>query len=282
MMSYFTSIEWPKPFFELYEFVGVFLALGALGFRYTALRAAPDELWGRMSRRAAVIGLIGASLGLIHIVQVLPRLASRAKVPVDAFLTTVSPGSAWFYFTIVAILGFIAVVAGLRWAWPIAVIGIIAGVLRNLFNGELIRLVTPMHILTGGLWIGTLFVLVVAGIASLRGREDRGRIVANMVNAFSPLALTCGGLVVAFGVIAALKELKPLSDLWTTPYGYTLIAKVCVVGVVLALGAWNWRKQRPSLGSAESAHSIQKSATAELFAAAVVLIITSLMLSLPD
>ena len=282
MTSYFASIEWPKPFLELYEFVGLFMALGAIGFRYTALRVVPEDVGAKMSRRAGAIGLIGACLTLIHVVKILPRLAHRAKLPVGEFLTTVSPGAAWFYLTIIAVLGFVAVIAGMRWGWTVATIGIIAGILRNVFTAELIRMVTPMHVLTGGLWIGTLFVLVVAGILSVRTREDRGRIVANMVNAFSPLALTCGLTVLVFGVIAALKELKPLSDLWTTPYGYTLIAKVCVVGIVLALGAWNWRKQRPALGSAESARSIQKSATAELIAAAVVLMITSIMLSLPD
>ena len=74
-----------------------------------------------------------------------------------------------------------------------------------------------------------------------------------MVNGFSPLALTCGMLVVLSGSITAWTHLNPLSSLWTTPYGYALITKVCLAGCVFALGAWNWKRQRPQLGSESAA-----------------------------
>src|SRR5207248_1647930 len=142
------------------------------------------------------------------------------------------------------------------------------------------------HVLAGGLWLGTLFVLVVAGLSVLLKYEEhrdlRGGVVADMVNAFSPLALGGGALVVVFGVWAAFRELKPLSALWTTPYGYTLIAKLCVVVLVFSLGAWNWRRQRPRLGTEAAAQSVRRSATFELIAATIVLVITSIMLSLPE
>ena len=96
------------------------------------------------------------------------------------------------------------------------------------------------------------------------------------------MALVCGFLVVGFGVLAALRELEPFSALWTTPYGYTLMAKLGVVACVFALGAWNWRRQRPNLGTEEAAHGIRRSATWELMAAIIVLMITSIMLSLPE
>jgi putative copper export protein len=73
-----------------------------------------------------------------------------------------------------------------------------------------------------------------------------------------------------------------LSNLWSTPYGYTLIAKLCVVLVVVGLGAWNWRKQRPLLGTESAAAVLRRSATAELIAATVVLAITSVLVSLPS
>jgi len=286
--SYLSLIEWPGPFFEFYEFVGVFLSLGAIGFRFTALRGrlGHAELFERMSRRAGVIGLIGAVLTSAHIIQVLPRLASRAKVPVGTFLTTPSVSSAWVYLTGLALIGFLLVIARKHSGWWLAGIGIVGGVLRNAFVGQWPRLVTPLHVLAGGLWIGTLFVLVVAGMSVLlrsdREREARGTVVADMVNSFSPLALVCGLGVVTFGVIAALRELKPFSALWTTPYGYTLIGKLCVVALVFALGAWNWKRQRPTLGTEGAARSIRHSATLELIAATVVLIITSIMLNLPE
>jgi copper transport protein len=162
---------------------------------------------------------------------------------------------------------------------------VIGGSLSGALSGQWARLVNPVHMLAAGLWIGTLFVLVVAGLAIVLrqegARERRGPVVAGMVNAFSPLALAASAVLVLFGLITAWRHLKYPAALWTTPYGYALIAKLCAVAIVFALGAWNWRRQRPSLGSAEAAVGIRRSATAELAAAAVVLVVTSLLVSIP-
>jgi len=99
---------------------------------------------------------------------------------------------------------------------------------------------------------------------------------------FSPLALTAAGLLAVFGTITAWRHLKKLDALWTTPYGYTLIAKLCVVGGVLALGAWNWRRRKPRMGSEAGAIALRSSATAELALAGVVLVLTSILVSLPS
>jgi putative copper export protein len=145
--------------------------------------------------------------------------------------------------------------------------------------------VNPIHSLAAALWIGTLFVLVVAGLSTLvhdeHGRARRGAIAADMVNAFSPLALTMGMVVVTFGLITAWRHLHVLSNLWSTPYGYALIVKLLLAATVFALGAWNWRRQRPTLGNDEAAASIQRSATSELLVAALVLIATAIVVSLP-
>jgi putative copper export protein len=106
-------------------------------------------------------------------------------------------------------------------------------------------------------------------------------LVAEMVNGFSPLALTCGVVVVIFGVITAWRHLPTIDALWTTPYGWALIAKLVFVACVFALGAWNWRRQRPTLGSESAADSIRRSSVAELSVAGVVLVITSILISLP-
>ena len=137
--------------------------------------------------------------------------------------------------------------------WMLAAIGVIAGSLRAALLGQWASLVNPIHSLAAGLWIGTLFVLVVAGLSALLAHEPtrarRGAIAADMVNGFSPLALTMGGVVVLFGLITAWRHLHRLSSLWTTPYGYALIAKLLLVAFVFGLGAWNWRRQRPTLGT---------------------------------
>jgi copper resistance protein D len=143
-----------------------------------------------------------------------------------------------------------------------------------------------VHSLAAGLWIGTLFVLVTAGLSALLKheptRERRGAIAADMVNGFSPLALTMGGVVVLFGLITAWRHLHRLSNLWSTPYGQALIVKLVFVAAVFALGAWNWRRQRPTLGTEGAAVAIRRSATGEIFVAGIVLVITAILVSLPS
>jgi copper transport protein len=287
MDNYFAQIEWPKPFLELYYFVGLFAALGAIGFRYTALRGriSTGDVFQVMARRAAIIGVIGALLLLAHIFEVLPRMAAREKTTVEGLLTGISLPSTWFYMTVLSIIGFGLAAMGRGIGWHLAAIGVLVGMLRNIFVLNWDGLIVPTHMVVGGLWIGTLAVLVGVGLSTLLkhpDRERRGIIVADMVNAFSPLALACGALVVIFGVLATLREFKPLSNIWSTPFGYTLIAKVAVVLVVFGFGAWNWKKQRPSLGSDEAAMKIRQSAAYELMAAMLVLILTAIMVSLPD
>ena len=50
---------------------------------------------------------------------------------------------------------------------------------------------------------------------------------------------------------------------------------------VFALGAWNWRRQRHTLGSDEAAFAIQRSAATELTFAGIVLVLTAVLVSLP-
>jgi putative copper export protein len=66
------------------------------------------------------------------------------------------------------------------------------------------------------------------------------------------------------GVVTAWTHLDPLAALWTTPYGYALIAKLALVGVVVGLGAWNWRRVGPSLGTEGGALKIRRTASTEL------------------
>lgn len=283
-------IEWPGPIIELIEFVGAFMAAGAVGFRYTALRRLPDAGGAGSSRavaarRAAVIGLVGALINLWHLSDVLPRVAGRNQQTVGELISQYNAYSIWVVLSAVALLGFVLALARIDFGWILAAVGVVGGGLRNLFVGNFERLVVPAHLLAGGLWIGTLLVLVVAGIAVVMRREPperRGAVVADMVNAFSPLALAMGGLVVLMGVIAAWRELEgDLTRLWTTPFGIALLVKLAFVAAVFALGAWNWRRQRPALGSETAALSIRRSARAELVAALLVLMATSVMLNLP-
>ena len=262
-------IDWNDAGVEFIGFVAGFLATGAIGFRLAVLNRVIEEREFHRSAalRAAILGIIGAiGVGILY------EMGKRHTMLQGILYVT-------------AIVGFLLVIARQRWAWWIAAIGVVFAPLSPMFFGQWTRVINPVHRLAAGFWIGTLFIVVIAGIAPLLrsalNSEQRGRYAAAMINAFSPLALGSALVLVVFGVITAWRHLKRLDALWTTPYGYALIAKLCVVAVVAGLGAWNWRRQRPLLGTEGAASAIQRSATAEFVAAFVVLILTAILVALP-
>lgn len=283
-------IQWPEPILELIGFLAQFLAAGAIGFRYFALHGRRIEsdraFYDDAARRAALLGLVGVIVTLIMAFAGLPELAAKRHLSTVAFATSDASTAIELVCLLLAVAGFAMAAGRIGAGWPVAAFGVVVGSLRPALFGKWASLVNPIHVLAAGLWIGTLFVLVVAGLAALLRheptRERRGAIAADMVNGFSPLALSMGGVVVLFGLITAWRHLHRLSALWTTPYGYTLIVKLCVVAGVFALGGWNWRRQRPTLGTDAAASSIRRSARNELAVAAIVLMITAILVSLPS
>src|SRR4051812_37576388 len=162
-------IQWPEPVYQLLEFVAAFLVIGPLGFRYAVARPGEASNGGQAVcavavRRAAAIGLVGAGLALVHIAIVLPDLAARRHLAVGAAIRGDPLVAAWILLTGLAALGYLVAWRGHAAGWPLAAAGVIGSTLRNLANGQWAQLVNPLHLLAGGLWIGTLFVMVVAGL----------------------------------------------------------------------------------------------------------------------
>jgi putative copper export protein len=295
-------IHWSEPVVDYVGFLAQFISVGAVGFRYAAVRdrlehgsPAPDTpmddanvraLYADACARAAAMGLVAAIVGALLFATSLPSSAARAHTTVSGLVTTDLATGLQVLLTLLGLVGLALAAARRRIGWPLAAVGLILGPLSGIVNGQLTRLVNPVHRLVASLWIGTLFVLVVAGVALIlrdaRARERRGAMAADMVNGFSPLALTCGMIVVLTGLTTAWQHLNPLSSLWTTPYGYALLVKLACVAIVFALGAWNWRRMRPTMGSDRAAISIRRSSTGELTAAAVVLAVTAILISLPS
>ena len=288
-------IRWPDPLIELLGFVASFLAVGAVGFRLRVIARATSsrgsspedrDLLRRMSARAAWWGFLGAAVSAALFVTRLPNMAARQHVTVAQLFASRPQTDVQAALLLAAAIGLVLAARSLAAGWALAAAGVIVGPLSGALFGQWNRLVVPMHRLAAGMWIGTLFMLVTTGIAmTLRSplaTERRGALVADLVNAFSPLALVSAGVLATFGVVTAWQHLHTLSALWTTPYGVTLMIKLVMVAIVLALGAWNWRRQKPRLGSAAGAVGLRGTATRELMAAGVVLVISAILVSLPS
>ena len=284
------------PLRELLGFIGQYLSLGVIGLRYGVLGRAlgrPDADAPRTtiltiaSRRAAGVGLVGMLLATGLLAAGIARVMAERHLALATILTA-GQGETGVRLVLaaLAIVGFLLALARVPAGWPLAGFATVAAALVNILSLHWQTLVNPVHVLAGSLWIGTLFVLMTIAVPAVLGsdqtHEDKALTIADLINAFSPLALISVAVLVLSGVVTAVRHLKFVAALWTTSYGITLVVKLCVVAIVLALGAWNWRRVRPSLGTHAASAKIQRSARLELAFAGLVLLITSVLVSLPS
>jgi putative copper export protein len=270
--------QWRDVLFQCVGFLASFGTLGAIGFRY-------GVALGPGVSRAGAVGMVGAALGGVGLVV---SLFARAASKHTTFAAAVSAGGGMLIaqtaLLVVLLVAFVLAWRRVAAAWPVAAVCAFALPLRGIVGGVWAKMVNPLHVVGASLWIGSLFVIVVCGLGET-SREDvpvaeRETAVMRMVRRFAFLALPSAALLGVTGVITAWTHLKHLDALWTTPYGYALLAKLSVVAIVVGLGAWNWRRVGPSLGREGGARTIQRTATMELGFAAVVLFLTGILVSI--
>lgn len=276
---------------ELIQFVGYFLAIGAIGFRFGVVRKArgiSDEAMVILGPdRAALFGVVGVLLiALALIGGPFANAIANGKTFAESLPKNLPAFEFKVAMLVLALLGFTVVRVTSSVGWTVAAIGILAAVLQPLYTGKLSGKVNAVHILAASTWLGTLLVLTAIGIRGVirshTSGQQRAELVADLVNSFSPLALISAAIVGITGLTTAWLHLKRLSALWTTSYGIALIVKLILVAIVVTLGAWNWRRVRPSLGDEGSELTIRRSATMELTFAALVLLATSVLVTLPS
>jgi putative copper export protein len=186
------------------------------------------------------------------------------------------------------------VVAGVgyhrRW-WTLAGVGAALTALSPALSGHaaaaerfglLAILADWLHVLGAGSWLGTLAVLLFAGMSSPDGtRLGRGEWVRVLVQRFSPIALVSAAVATITGIFAAWIHVGTIPNLWGTRYGVTLLVKLgLLVGVMLA-GAYNWRVVQRRLGPDDAAAQLRRSATVEVVLAVLVLLVTAVLVATP-
>ncbi len=285
------GFSYSEAFFQLVQFVGFFLAIGALGFRFGIVRRTPgvsDE--GARILRADNSALLGMAGVILLFVSYLggPYVGSitEHKSFVEMLPKNLAPFQLKMVLLLLALIGFAIVRASSGLGWTIASIGILIAVLQPVYTSRLAGKVNAVHILAASTWLGTLLVLFIIGIRGVikAGTQGlaRAEIVCDLVNSFSPLALTAASVVALTGLTTAWLHLKRLSALWTTAYGMALIVKLIFVLCVVMMGAWNWKRVRLSLGESGSEETIRRSARIELTFSGLVLLATSVLVTLPS
>ena len=295
-------VDWAKAGWEWLGFLGAFGTLGALGYRFAvcdrvygdALLLSPGDhgagvsaALGRTDATAGLIGFVGALLATASLFGKMLRPAAKGGQSVIEYA---SQGDAMRTFTVVATLA-VVVLFALAWrrvhaAWPFAMALAIALILRNAVVGEWAKLINPLHETGGALWLGTLFVLVVAGFPAAAHPDVpapvRSALFARMVKAFNPLALGGAVLSAVFGVTTALRHVPRLDAMWSTPYGLVLDAKLCLVAAIAGMGFHNWRRLTPQIGTDAGSVALNRSARREVMVVAVLLLVTAILVSTPD
>ena len=136
-----------------------------------------------------------------------------------------------------------------------------------------------LHILGGGVWMGTLFCMVWCGL--MLARKHDAKAVARMVRSFSPVALAGAGTAVAAGLLLAISYVGSFEDLWETEYGLVLMLKSGLLAFAMVLGGWNWKTVTPLLGSHSATLTLRWSASLELLFAFLMLAVTAVLVALP-
>lgn len=251
------------------------------------------------SRRAATIGIAAAVfLGLASIGRLYAQLVAMNDMPEMARETSVGSillhtvwGSGWIVqmsLVVVALAGFGVARRASRAGWTVSLVAALLLAFTPAFAGHAVAaprftslaiVADGLHVLGAGGWLGSLLVVVLVGIpiALALNANERGPTVAALINAFSPLALGFASLVAASGLVSAWLHLEHLSALWQSDYGRVLLIKLGVLSLVVLTGAYNWLRVRPSLGDAQGAVRIRRSAIAELLIGAVVLAVTAIL-----
>ena len=276
---------------ELVQFVGYFLAIGAVGFRFgivRRLRGISDEARTILrADNAALLGMLGILLiALVTLGGPYLQAIAENKTFVESLPKILAPLEFKLAMLALAFIGFALVRAAPSVGWGLATIGVLFTALQPLYTGKLSSKVNAVHIVAASTWLGTLLVLALVGIRgvirSSSAGQQRAELVSDLVNSFSPLALTSATIVAITGLTTAWLNLKRISALWTTSYGIALMVKLVFVLIVVVLGAWNWKRVRPSLGVEGTEETIRRSATMELTFAGLVLIATSVLVTLPS
>ena len=284
------------------SFVSCFLLIGVMTFRFVVLRRMSptgNDLFAHIaSTNAATLGIAASAGGLLAAMLKLVRESSDMP---DASIGPMMFNSVWGWSLLLQIIG--VAVAGIALYpvhrpaeshdrfWNTALIGTIIVASSPSFAAHagasklaLIAVPTDMvHIIVGGMWLGTLAVIVIVGISAALKTPDAlrpGARVAELINVFSPLALTCGGAVVLTGIGSSLIELPSVASLWTTPYGVVLLLTLLFVALLFAAGAWNWQRMKPRLTGDNAISPMRSSASLELMLAFAVLAVTAILVAL--
>lgn len=161
------------------------------------------------------------------------------------------------------------------------------GLTGHAMNGPLpwSWLADGVHLLAAGAWVGSLPVLLLVLRRSSQtpatAHDPASSPAVALLMGFSPIALTAAGIVGLSGLARAWWLLDSPAQLVGTPYGRILLGKLVLVAAIMALGAWNWRRNVPAFARDGTAPPLQRDALLEAFVVQAVLVVTAWLVHTP-
>ena len=309
----FAAESWPYVLIRWASFLALILMVGAVVFRNGVLvrlqrAGALDDGALRVAEyRTAMVGLSATGALLVSaIARVLAQTAAMFGVESVADLSLVGTivgetawGTGWTVQVLIAALALLSfemirrqrcMRTELWWYTALAATLVLAftpamtGHAMAVTDGSRRAILADgLHIIGGGAWIGTLALLLIAGLPAAGEEEqhDSVSVVRALVRTFSPLALGSAAGIVATGAFAAWLHIGSVPALWQSDYGRVLLAKLGALGIVVAIGAYNFLRIQPALATSLGIRRLRWLAVLELAFAVIVLLITAVLVATP-
>jgi len=235
------------------SYAGMALLTG-LAFFTMFIRVPADDAETRRERRLVIVGgaalVAGSALLVLNQGTNIPGrllllLALRAFAGVAALLSLAAPPR------------FLPADARRE---GIAFLGLAAGLTATLVShaaasGDLGSVaVDYLHVTAVSIWLGGVVAFAYVAMPSARNADPRQ--LGATIWRFSLTALVAVAVIISTGTWAAFDRLVLIEDLVETPYGIALLAKIVLLGGLLALGAlnllvWGPRMRRGLTSSAQ-------------------------------
>ena len=172
---------------------------------------------------------------------------------------------------------------------PGAFVGAVLLAVSFLFDGHTVSegprwlhaVANVVHVTTAATWAGG--VVMLALVIARRHRRNADLRALQLAVRFSVVATIALVSAAAAGTALTVVILDSVSELWSTPWGRLLIAKVLVVGVAAVGGGYNHRIVIPTLERSPDddavAHQFRTIVTLEAVAMVAVTLITGLLIA---
>lgn len=169
-----------------------------------------------------------------------------------------------------------------------AALGAGAILIAYLFDGHTVTkgnravtgVVDVIHVAGGAVWAGGIAMLAV--VLWRRHREDRDLRARQLALRFSVLASVASVVVGTAGLVLTVVVLDSPSELWSTEWGRILMAKIVLVGVAAAAGAYNHKVLIPLLDAEPDdpalAHRFRNVVSGELVVLVAVVVATAFLM----